>query len=186
MKPVTILAAILLAVTAPASLAASAAAAPPAPTGAVEMALDPNQISTILGDQFTIRSDVLNPGGQPTDRLIAHLTVASLTSSVYVDPEDWSSSRTRELAPLAANDRTSLSWDLKAVNAGDFDVYVVLLPNGAASTGTGPLIVSPPVHVVVAGRQTLTAGGALPIALLIPILLGLVAAATRYRLRRTG
>jgi hypothetical protein len=32
----------------------------------------------------------------------------------------------------------------------------------------------------------LTAGGSLPVAIIVPVLLGLVAAAARYRLRRAG
>jgi hypothetical protein len=47
----------------------------------------------------------------------------------------------------------------------------------------GPLIVSPPVHVTVAARQTLDTGGAVPVAIGVPILLGLVALATRFRRR---
>jgi hypothetical protein len=37
----------------------------------------------------------------------------------------------------------------------------------------------------VEGRRTLTAGGSLPVIIVIPILLGLVAAGARYRIRRT-
>jgi hypothetical protein len=38
----------------------------------------------------------------------------------------------------------------------------------------------------VAGRRTLTAGGALPVAVAVPILLGLTAATVRFRGRRAG
>jgi hypothetical protein len=65
-------------------------------------------------------------------------------------------------------------------------VYVVLLPDGPGSAGKGPLWVSPPVHVEVAGRQTLSAGGALPVVLGVPVLIGLAAGTARLRARRTN
>jgi len=46
--------------------------------------------------------------------------------------------------------------------------------------------VSPPVHLTVAGRKTLSAGGALPVAVAVPVLLGPALAVTRIRLRRAG
>jgi hypothetical protein len=139
------------------------------PSGPVgDVTFDHSDMSTVVGERFTLRSRVTGP----TDGLLAHLNVVSLTSDVYVDPEDWSANRTQRAAPV-------LSWDIQAVNAGTFDVYVVLLP----STGRGPLVVSPPVHLTVAGRRTFTAGGALPVALAVPVLLGLLAAAGQYRLR---
>jgi hypothetical protein len=194
MRPLSVITGLLLALIAPFGMAAAAAAASakPAPAssspallapGMVEVTFDQSRVATTLGDRFTLLSRIVNTGAAPTDRLIAHLNVASLTGDVYVDPEDWSSSRSHDVATLDPGRRTSISWDIQAVNAGSFDVYVVLLPNGASSAGTGPLVVSPPVHVSVAGRQTLTAGGALPVVIVIPVLIGLAAATAWYRRR---
>jgi len=165
-----------------ASLASSQAAAVPAPAG-IEVEFDQSSVSMVVGERFTLRSHVDNSGVAATDPLIAHLNVASLTSDVYVDPEDWSSSRSRVVPSLTAKTSTSLSWEIQAVNVGSFDVYVVLLPNGTSSTGKGPLVVSPPVHIAVAGRRTLNAAGSLPVVLLVPALLGVAIAFTRLRTR---
>jgi hypothetical protein len=81
---------------------------------------------------------------------------------------------------------SSLSWEIQAVNAGSFDVYVVMLPNGTSSAGTGPLVVSPPVHITVKARRTLNAGGSLPVVVVVPSLLGLAVVVTRLRARRTA
>ena len=43
---------------------------------------------------------------------------------VYVDPEDWSSHRTRYLAPISAGGSVTLAWKMQAVNSGSFGVYV--------------------------------------------------------------
>jgi hypothetical protein len=158
-----------------------AAAAPPSQ---VDVALDQSRANAILGDRLTVRATFTNRGTASTDRLVADLNVVSL-SGVYVDLEDWSASRTHEVAPLAPGHSSSLSWEVQAVNTGSFDVYTVLAPNGPASAGTGPLVVSPPLHLTVVGRRTLEAGGALPVVVTVPILLGLVAAGTRFRPRRS-
>lgn len=160
--------------------AAPAIAAPPETVG---VAVDPTRVSTVLGDRFTIKTDVTNPGRAATGPLLAHLNIASITGSVYVDPEDWSASRSKELSLHPGETRT-LSWELQAVNSGSFAVYVVILPFTTATVGNEPLVVSPQVRLQVASRSTLTAGGALPVVLVVPLLLGLAAAGARLRVRR--
>jgi len=184
MKALGVLIGMILVLSAYADPAASTEAAPARQAGAVEVMFEQRRHAAVLGDRFTFRSRVANSGAAPTDQLIAHLTVASLTSDVYVDPEDWSSNRTLEVTPLAPRSSSSLSWEIQAVNVGSFAVYVVLLPGGGVVAGTEPLVVSPPVHVRVAGRQTLNAGGSLPVVVVVPVLLGLVTVAARYRIRR--
>jgi hypothetical protein len=183
MRSLFVLTGLLLTLTAPVGLAARATAAPPTLPEAVEVTMDQSRINAVVGQVLTVQSRVVNSAAAPTERMLAHLNVASL-DGVYVDLEDWSADVTREVAPVAPGSGTSLSWQFHAVNVGSFDVYVVLLPGGASSAGTGPLVVSQPVHVTVAGRRTLTAGGSLPVAVAVPIILGLVAAGVRCRLRR--
>ena len=176
----------LLALLAPVPLAAPADDDAPAPPRPVAVTIDQGRHSTVIGNRFTFVSRIANPGGAPTDELIAHLNVASLTTDVYVDPEDWSSERTVELPRLRPGGTRSLSWDLQAVNAGRFAVYVVVLPKDPAAAGKTPLVVSPPMQVDVAGRRTLNVGGALPVVVATPVLLGLLAVNARRRVRRTG
>ncbi|MEU8300481.1 hypothetical protein AB0C04_24775 [Micromonospora sp. NPDC048909] len=173
-----------LALATPFGLAAAEAAPPPLP-GSIEVVLDENRVYTVVGERLTVGSRVVNSGDAPTDRLVAHLNVASL-DGVYVDLEDWSAEVSREVGPVAPGGSTVLSWQFQAVNTGNFDVYVVLMPNGIATAGTGPLLVSQPVHVTVAGKRTLTAAGSLPVAIVVPLVLGLLAAVARYRVRRSG
>jgi len=156
-----------------ASAAAAGTAEPPVGEAGsdpvVTVTLDRGRKSVEVGDRFTVRSRLENPRAAATDRLIAHLGIASLTSDVYVDPEDWSSRRTVELPTLSAGAGAEVLWEIQAVNAGRFAVYVVVLPSTA--TDGGVAAVSPPVHVHVSGRRTLNAGGALPVVLAVPLLL---------------
>jgi len=151
----------------------------------VEMSFERGTVDVTIGDRFTLSTMVENIGAAPTEPFVAHLNVASLTNDVYVDPEDWSANRSVDLPLIPPGARTTVDWELQAVNPGTFDVYVVLLPSGATSS-PGPLTVSPPVRVAVAPRQSISAGGTLPVAVAVPIILGLVAVAARLRHRRTG
>jgi hypothetical protein len=149
----------------------------------IEVTVDQSRMTTVIGDRITIRAQVTNSGTTPSDPLIAHLNVASLTG-IYVDLEDWTAAPTRHVGPLNAHATAAVSWDIQAVNAGRFDVYVVVLPNGTTSSGMGPLLASAPVEVTVAGKRTLNAGGSLPVVIAVPVLLGSALLATRLRLRR--
>ncbi|SFR27848.1 hypothetical protein SAMN04488564_111291 [Lentzea waywayandensis] len=153
---------------------------PATASATVEVTVSESRITGTVGQYLNIRSTITNTGSSPTGKLIAHLNVASL-NDVYVDLEDWTAAPTQSLPPLGPGQRAEVSWDIQAVNAGVFNVYAVVLPSGSES-----LAVSPPIHVEVAGRRTLSAGGALPIALIVPILLGIAVYAVRRRLRDTA
>jgi hypothetical protein len=168
--------AVLTALSATAALAASLAS----PTGASRFSVSVSraQISTQLGDRFTFRSTVVNHGRTAARGLIAHLNVVGLDPSVYVDPEDWSSHRTSYLETLPPGGSTTITWRLQAVSAGEFDLYVAVLPRRA---GARPPTTGPAVRVAVADRRTLNSGGIVPLALGVPALLGLLALAVRFR-----
>jgi hypothetical protein len=158
-----------------------------APAGAapvtVTVAPDQSRVSTVLGDRFILKTEVVNTGSTPTGTVLAHLNVASVQGDVYVDPEDWSPARSQELSLQPGEGRT-LSWDIQAVNSGTFAAYVVVLPFGEAVAGTEELVVSPLVKLDVAPRLTVSVGIALPVVVLIPLVLGVVAAVTLIRARR--
>ena len=86
---------------------------------------------------------------------------------------------------LKPGESRKLSWEIQAVNAGHFAAYVVVVPYGSKVGGNEGLVISPLVNVDVASRSTLTAGGALPVVVMVPLLLGL-AAAGLFRGRRRG
>jgi len=107
--------------------------------------------------------------------------VVDLTGHTYVDPEDWSSQRTRYLRPIPPGGSTTLSWPMNAVNAGTIGIYVAVLPR----TGT-PVrpTTSPTLRLRIEDRRTLNSGGVLPLALGLPAALGLLALGVRVSRRR--
>jgi hypothetical protein len=144
----------------------------------VSVGVDRTAIATQLGHKFHFRSTFRNSSGAPASGLIAHLNVLSLQRSVYVDPEDWSSHRTKFLPPIPAGGSLTVTWPMEAVNHGKFDVYVTLV--SPRTIGGAPAI-GPAVRVAVADRRSLDSGGILPLALGLPALLGLLALGLRYR-----
>jgi thiamine pyrophosphate-dependent acetolactate synthase large subunit-like protein len=156
-----------------ACLACVLVAAEPA-AAAPEVSMSRAAVATRIGSDFRFSAAVANRGTAPLAGLVAHLDVVSRDPDVYVDPEDWSSERTRYLAPIAPGAAVTLPWTVKAVNAGRFDVYVVVL-------GAGPPVAGPALHARVAQRRTLDAGGVVPLAIGLPALLGAALLVVRAR-----
>jgi hypothetical protein len=148
----------------------------------IAISLDRTGASTQLGKSFAFDSTITNESRGRLSGLVAHLDVVSLTRGIYVDPEDWSDQRTRYLAPLAPGGSAKVAWKVKAVNGGQFAVYVVVVAT-PASAPPGP-VVSPGLHARVSERRTLNSDGVLPLALGVPAVLGLTALAVRMRRRR--
>jgi hypothetical protein len=161
-------------------LLAFATAAPADADPSVRVTLDRTQITTRIGDKFTMRATITNQAGMPARGVIAHLNVLSLTPGTEVDPEDWSTDRTRYLRPIAPHGTTTLGWRLQAVTAGRIGVYVAATSRSSAGApSTGPL-----AHVRVTEHRTLNSNGILPLALGLPVALALLAASLRARRRR--
>jgi hypothetical protein len=146
----------------------------------VTVRVSPERIATELGGKFSFRSTITNNSTTDARGLIAHLNVLSLQNGTYVDPEDWSANRTRYLDPIPPNQSVTLTWRMQAVNDGDFGIYVAVLPESGAPI---PPATGPTIHLDVAERKTLNAGGIVPLVLGIPAALGLLALGVRIRRR---
>jgi hypothetical protein len=151
-----------------------------APAGAVTVSVDRSQIATSLGHKFSFTTTITNRASAATKALIAHLNVLSLRPGTYVDPEDWSSYRTRYLGTIRAGGSRTLTWRLDPFNSGRLAVYVAVLPQAGSS---GPAVTAPVIQVTVAARRTLNSGGILPLALGLPFALALLAGTVRLRRR---
>ena len=150
----------------------------PAARAGVTVSNDRRAIATKLGHKFVFHSTIRNDGATTASGLVAHLNVVDLSGHTYVDPEDWSSHRTRYLATIAPSGSTTLAWPMNAVNSGTIGVYVAVLPRSGAPV---PPTTGPTVRVRIQDRKTLNSGGILPLALGLPALLGLLALGVRVR-----
>jgi hypothetical protein len=163
-----------------ATLVALAAAAPA--QAAVSITNDRTAITTKLGHKFTFRSRIENRSATAAGNLVAHLNVVDLTGHTYVDPEDWSSHRTRYLTPIPPGRSTTVMWPMNAVNAGTIGLYIAVLPR--SGTPVRP-VTSPTLRLRIRDRRTLNSGGILPLALGIPGAIGLLALGVRSSRRRS-
>jgi hypothetical protein len=149
-----------------------------APSGAQaaapEVSMSRTRASTGIGDAFRFSTVIANPRSTPVSGLVAHLNVVSWDRGVYVDPEDWSSERTRYLPTLPAGRSIEIPWTVRAVNSGHFAIYVAVLGAGRPATGRA-------LDVRVAQRTTFDSGGVLSLALGVPGLLALLMLGVRRR-----
>lgn len=141
----------------------------------VSVSADQSRITTQLGRNVLFSTTISNDATTATPALIAHLNVLSLRPGVEVDPEDWSTHRTRYLGAIPAAGSRTIRWPVHAVNTGKLALYVAVLPQSGVNR---PPTIGPTVQLVVARRDTLNSGGILPLALGIPALLGLMAGGT--------
>ncbi|MEP6909220.1 MAG: hypothetical protein ABI896_02170 [Actinomycetota bacterium] len=155
-------------------------ASPASAAGPVAVHLDPTTVATTIGHHFTFASTIRNGSATPIPDVVAHLNVLSLDPSVYVDPEDWSSHRTRYLGTIDPGATRRVDWTVQAVNSGRFVLYVGVIDRN----GSGGLVVSEPLRAGVAHRRTLNAGGVAPLALGVPAFLVVAWLIIRQRRRR--
>jgi LPXTG-motif cell wall-anchored protein len=165
---------LVLLVSAAVVLEPSAEAAAP-----VSVRLDRTSVSTRIGEKFRFSSTVRNLGSQPVPDVVAHLNIVSLDPSVYVDPEDWSSHRTRYLGTLGAGEARGTEWTVQAVNSGHFVVYVAVVDRN----GQGSVTASNPLATTVMQKRRLNSSGVVPLALGIPAVLALGLVLVRRRRR---
>ena len=151
-----------------------------APAGGISIATQPERVATGLGERFSFDTTIANEAAAATGSMIAHLNILSLRDGTYVDPEDWSADRTVYLGALGPGARRTITWDIHAVNTGRLAAYVTVLPQdeSVVPPATGTV-----VRFDVSERDTLNAGGVLPLVLGIPAALALLTAAA-HRIRR--
>jgi hypothetical protein len=147
----------------------------------IAVEVDRTEVATRLGERFTFTSTVTNRSTSASQPLIAHLNVLSLRDGTYVDPEDWSPQRTWYLGALQPGASRTIRWSVQAVNSGSFATYVAIVDQQAPTTAP---VTGPAVELRVAGRRTINSDGILPLALGVPILIGLLTAGARLRRRR--
>ena len=92
-----------------AAVAAAVSPAATAATAAPRISLDRGSVAVRLGTTFAF-SSTLSAGATATGPLVAHLNVVSLDPATYVDPEDWSTHRTRYLGAVSAGESASVRW----------------------------------------------------------------------------
>jgi len=148
------------------------------------IAVSENERSTLTGDSFSFTSEIGNEGSERTPPLIANLAFVATDGDTYVDPEDWSGSRTKAVAPIGPRDSVTITWTVKTVIEGDVAAYVAVLPAPPELTPASPLAVSPAIQMHVEEDRKLNPGGVLPTVVVVPAALAAMFAGLRVVRRR--
>jgi hypothetical protein len=151
---------------------------------ALTIAVSEKERSTLTGDSFSFTSEIRNEGSERTPSLIANLDFVATDGDTYVDPEDWSGSRTKAVAPIDPGDSVEITWTVKTVIEGDVAAYVAVLPAPPELTSASPLAVSPAIQMHVEEDRKLNPGGVLPTVLVVPAALAAMFAGLRVVRRR--
>ncbi len=167
------------ALIASAIVGATAVAAQEASGAQVEVVVAPATIATEIGMTTDLQVSVTNTGAVATAALAVHLDITNPSGAGSVDPEDWSSTLTRQIGVLQPGATHELIWDVKPISGGDFSLYVTVL----GELGGSEIWVSSAVDVAVRSRRSLNPDGVLPVAIAMPALV-LGAWTARLRLRR--
>jgi hypothetical protein len=132
-------------------------------TVSVQMSKD--AVSLFVGESVEFETVLRNNGTDATPPLVAHLNIASLRAGVYVDPEDWSTSRTRYLEPLQPGDSVTVDWKVRALSEGEFAAFVTLIsadPSFFAVTGS-------PLQIHTEPSKILPMNRVIPVVAVVPL-----------------
>lgn len=151
------------------------------PSGGITVRVDRPRITLGVGEKFAFRTTITNHGSTTAKNLVAHLNVLDLLGDVYVDPEDWSTARTKYLDPIPAGGSTTVAWGGQAVNSGRIGLYVAVLDRAGAPRAPA---VGSTIRMDVSSRRNLNAGGVAPIAAGVPALLALLTLGVSFSRRR--
>jgi len=93
------------------------------------------------GDEVLFSTVVTNNGAEDSALLMVAMNIVNLEKGGDpVDPEDWSPRRTQAIEPLAPGQSAQLEWTIDAILAGDYMVYMVLIPEpDSAQTTSQPV-----------------------------------------------
>ena len=131
----------------------------------VSVQIDKDEAWLTAGDWVEFETTLQNTGTAPTPPLVAHLNIAAVQRGPYVDPEDWSSDRTRYLRPLSAGVSRDLTWKVHALLGGEFSAFVSIV---SPEKDFAPAA-SPPLRLHVAPDNILPISDVIPVVALVPM-----------------
>lgn len=128
------------------------------------------QLSGATGDYVKLPAAIINTSDKPVKNVIAYVTLVETTQGQQapVDLEDWSAQRAVTIGSLAPGETHNTSWDLRLIKGGDYVVY----PAAVVGDSSRPSVGSE-VPLSVTSHRSLNPGGVLPVALGVPILVGI-------------
>ena len=125
------------------------------------------------GGQIEFKTVATNHGAEKSPPLNMAMNIVLVGKGDPVDPEDWSPQRTQQVESLAPGESVEQSWAVEAILAGEYIVYLTIIPKPKGPEATSQPVSSPGIHLTVRPFANTNPGGVLPVAIGMP--LGLIA-----------
>ena len=154
------------------------------PAAPLQITIDTTHVQTRTGDSFAFTTTVTNHNPNTSAPIVVAMNIVNLGDGDPVDPEDWSPERTQTIPALAPGASADLTWTINTILEGDYLAYMVAIPAPDGPDTTSLPGVSAGIHMTVQPYSPLNPGGVAPVALGMPLLLGLVLGAQVWRRRR--
>ncbi|MFZ0323566.1 MAG: ABC transporter permease subunit [Actinomycetes bacterium] len=151
----------------------------------LEISVDLAYATVSVGDAIRFTTQVTNQGAVESAPLTMAMNIVLTGKGEPVDPEDWSPQRTQAVAPLSPGGSSQQDWSVNAILEGSYMVYVTVIPEPSGPGVTTQPVASPAVHLTVNGFTNTNPGGILPVAVLTPVLLILIALIPKWRRRHS-
>jgi len=166
----------------PTPTAQAATSNPPAPP--LEVSIDLAYKTVNAGDEVEFTTVVTNKGTVDSAKLNVAMNIVKTGKGDPVDPEDWSPERTQDAPPLPPGETVEMDWVVEAILEGDYMVYMTVIPKPSGPKATSQPVASPGIHLTVKAFADTNPGGVLPVAIITPAALILIALLPRRRWRR--
>lgn len=152
----------------------------------VEITIDTTYAAVKTGDKVFFNTTVTNQDSADSVPLILAMNIINLDSEGdVVDPEDWSPERTQYLESLRPGESAQQEWELSTILAGDYMVYLVLIPAPDAAEVSSQPLTSPGIHVTVERFVSANPRGILPYAIGEPVVIMAIMAGVYWYRRRS-
>ena len=127
-----------------------------------------NPSAPVMGDRLRFWSTIMNTGADPTEGLVAWISLVEIDPSNEqpVDLEDWSAHKAVTGAALEPGQSLRTDWPMRLIKGGDYRVVVSVTDRGSHSVFT-----SPTIQFHVRQKPMLQAGRVLAVAAGIPLLI---------------
>lgn len=144
-----------------------------AETGSLSISISPaasNAASPQMGDRLAFETTIRNGGDRPVDGLIAWISLVQVDQGKEqpIDLEDWSAHKAISRASLAPGETIKTNWPMRLIQSGHYRVVVSAVSRDGAS-----LTPSPFADFTVRQKPVVESSRVLPVAVGLPLLLGI-------------
>jgi len=152
-----------------------------ADAGPLSISISPaasNPVSPQMGDRLAFETVIRNGGGKPVEGLIAWISLVQVDQGKEqpIDLEDWSAHKAISRTSLAPGEAVQTRWPMRLIQSGHYRVVV-----SAVSRDGTSLTPSPFADFTVRQKPVVESSRVLPVAVGLPLLLGISLVGWRRR-----